>query len=946
MSNVEKFIENVVEYASRHVNSAGSIEVEARLRNIDRDKFKNLMEALDAGNYKRTEEMSINVISRQSNEHGQQIRRKIFKDDGAVDDTTYIKTNIIKESVTIVDSINYTLSAATETIIKNGEKSINPLLRIKMRYSYQYKNWRCDLTVVRQFNFNQSKDLKKDKDQTFEYRKRPTDIPDSMRPSFEIEMEYTGDVRKLTSDEFSDIKDIIILIDPKNNVISAYVEEIKNAAIYTTTRRFDADNRTRMLDTRLGDATKSDNLLKSITPQVVALTKLNWQEIYPADGWFLSEKLDGERVLIIATGSRRIILRAGSMTKDYVEGFNDANYKKGSPVTILDAELMEGDQIAHVFDYAVYNNTRAPDDFAVRVEKIPQLCDEINKRFSSLNGISLQSKYFTRIESTQARSIFSKAWEHASKTGCDGLILTPPGLSYPETKSLKWKPVDKNTIDFLVMNCPQRLLGNAPFTRVQGKTTYLLFVGISHIERVRIGLDLMNNSDQILEGIKIGDNYYPVQFSISTDPLAYIFHCDRADLHGKIVELSLNIPSEDFFELQHVANPASSSTAANPASSDKKGAKKGAVSIAKYNRELHESGTKWIFHRVREDRKPGPGYYGNNYKIAEEIYSNYIDPLPLKALSDPISGYFRASKTKLHKSSNKFRRFVASSGIEEIAANANWAIDFACGRGADIETWRNSHVANILMMDRDSSGIAELIRRKFSTMQRERRGGSQHGFDKVNENMTIYAMVRDLTTPAAELISDSLEFLPKEGCVDAVACNFAFHYFCDKTENIRNAFEYIRKMLKVGGRFMFTVMNGEAVHALLRDLPDGGVWEKHEGVQRKYSIKKKYKTASIQSTGQMISVWLDLAQDYIDEPLCNLAYVLEEASKMGFSVASCESMEKYWDKFKNRFPQHASAVTDDDREYSALFSRVILVADKNIAGGAKKRAAVGKKRKT
>jgi hypothetical protein len=553
------------------------------------------------------------------------------------------------------------------------------------------------------------------------------------------------------------------------------------------------------------------------------------------------------------------------------------NLDKPHRITIFDCELIGN--TAYAWDYAVADGIPAPNKFEDRVANMRSLCEKYSSPV-----VNIIAKIFTKITDVNLESAVVSTWKRSESNPllpCDGMIFTPGDASYHATLSRKWKPLSHMTIDFLaVLVAPDSpLLTGDPDTNPYitplsvpsvntqpGKYTYILFVGIQHMERLRFGIGLIEGYDDMMADVKTDGRYYPVQFSTSFNPLAHIFITDIPDLHMKIVELSL----------MNAKNP------------------------------------QWEFHKIRDDRTVTQGYYGNNYRFAEEIYSNYIDPLPLEGLYNVTKSYFVASKTSLHRASNKFRRFVANASIKS-AKGVEFAIDLACGRGADLQTWRDVKAQNVLMIDRDSSAIAELIERKFST-----HGGSGSSDTKIirdNDNLCIWTMVSDMLAP--DLLQRSTDYIGAN-TVDAIVCNFAIHYICDTIDHMKAVMNYVKTMLRVGGEFSFVTMDGKSVY----DLLSKGEYTHYEGSVLKYGIKPHYK-GKLLPCGQYISVWLDLANAYVDEPLC----VVEELIKCGgdaFECVSNDKFSKYWDDFEKETLNFASKVTDDDKNYSDLFRRVVL----------------------
>src|SRR5438477_9191077 len=103
--------------------------------------------------------------------------------------------------------------------------------------------------------------------------------------------------------------------------------------------------------------------------------------------------------------------------------------------------------------------------------------------------------------------------------------------------------------------------------------------------------------------------------------------------------------------------------------------------------------------RIRDDRKLELNYLGNDFRVAELTYINFIDPFEFENLWNPNFGYFTKSKSDIYNASNKYKRFVISLLIKNNLSHANWVIDEAAGRGADLHRYQEVNVNNVLFID-------------------------------------------------------------------------------------------------------------------------------------------------------------------------------------------------------------------------------------------------------
>jgi SAM-dependent methyltransferase len=307
-------------------------------------------------------------------------------------------------------------------------------------------------------------------------------------------------------------------------------------------------------------------------------------------------------------------------------------------------------------------------------------------------------------------------------------------------------------------------------------------------------------------------------------------------------------------------------------------------------------------------------------------------------LWNPQVGYFTKSKEDIHVAPNKYRRFVISNLLKDNLSNAKWVIDLAAGRGADLHRYQEIGVENILCIDIDSSAIAELIRRKFEYTAAKKRVtkvvagyDAIHGleFDKIIEktdvrSLTVYTLIADLKEPHSKLFQKVYEFAINQDMIDGIVCNFALHYLCDTIEHIRNILQFVALMLKTGGVFIFTVMNGRKVFDLLKDYKTGGIWKSEQDNVTKYAICKKYTGDKLSASGQQISVLMPFSNEMYDEPLANIDTIIDEAKKLGFVFELNESFASFSDKFAKTNKTLFDRLTPDDKKYIDLYSYVTL----------------------
>lgn len=797
------------------------------------------------------------------------IRKFVFN--GETTTNEYYRKTSLASPVRISDFIKYSVTLSQEVIGEKFASSSDALLRFKMRASFDFTHnghsWRLDITAVKRGLLNEMSkgNLGMIKEQ-LGLNKLTVDnflntLNHNLIDTYEIEIEYVGGATDLTpSDITGAAKKIFGLVNHQYLEQMAYREEIAAVAAYI------------MPKSALSRYQQEDITLKQLVTQAIPITRNKYiSDIYPMDGYLLTIKADGERGIVIVD-SRARVLTTGLVSVPCDE----------TPLTIGDCEILTGTRNRiRIFDVCVVDNVNVSGvGIEKRVTHIDRCVEIVSKALPDWDVFA--AKYTVASKDTleaDLRAVYDAKYDHE----VDGIIASKPGDTYKDTLNYKWKPYELNTIDFLAVKCPDSMLGPIPYEVVAGKTLYLLFVGISHTYREQLGMGLLAKYKQMFQA---SSSYYPIQFSPSYDPLAYIYYDADPNLHHKIVELSLSLSLE---------------TKDKPT---------------------------WKFHRIRDDRKMSATYYGNNFRTAELTYLNYIDKFPFDQLYNPAGAYFEANAAGIHSAPNKYKRWIISNVFKNNLYAAKWVIDLAAGRGADLNRYKEIKVSHVLFVDVDATAISELISRKFTARPKQqiKRGAGNQPLDlekiitKDVRGMTIHTLVADLKTPSDDLIARTYQYGLNTGIVDGIVCNFALHYMCDSVENLRNLLIFVSRMLKRGGVFYVSVMNGKAIFDLLSTINYGESWIVRENDVPKYELKKMYDDKKLAKTGQYIHVRLPFTAELVPEPLCNIENLITEAARVGLSVEINDNMASHLDKFSKLDRNIYDQLTADDKQYIGLFS--------------------------
>lgn len=397
------------------------------------------------------------------------------------------------------------------------------------------------------------------------------------------------------------------------------------------------------------------------------------------------------------------------------------------------------------------------------------------------------------------------------------------------------------------------------------KNKYFLFVGININLFETLGLQWCPGYSDLFK--VTNSNYFPIQFSPSDNPNVYITEQDDPNLDGKVVEMRYD-------------------------------------------------GEKWIMSKIRNDRDVDVAsgkYFGNDFYVANLIWLNYMDPFPIDQLWDgPTDNYFTQTRSDIYNAQTGLINFAKEERIMTLQY-ADWVIDIGTGKGQDLFRYLKANVRHLIAVDKDKSALLELVRRRFKDAVANHRKKS---------NTVIYVLAADANDP----FKDNIRRISNFGVqlVDAIVCNLAVHYFMGDITKMRNFISLARNMLKPGGYMIMTIIIGEEVHALLKNIPENETWDVIENSSKKFSIKKLYSSENLESAGQKIGVMLPFRKDYYEEYLVNTKVFIQEFINHGFTLSSFTKLTDMIPNFEVKNKALAMKLSDGDKKWISLFGELVF----------------------
>ena len=188
------------------------------------------------------------------------------------------------------------------------------------------------------------------------------------------------------------------------------------------------------------------------------------------------------------------------------------------------------------------------------------------------------------------------------------------------------------------------------------------------------------------------------------------------------------------------------------------------------------------------------------------------------------------------------------------------------------------------------------------------------------------ATATNLSTSGTKIDAQAV-ILPDKASV--IVCNFAIHYF---VQVLPEFMSMIRELLAPGGVIIITAFNGSQVIDALTagNVKFGEDWVLMENDNKKYIIRRKFKSDTLENSGQVIGVKLPFSGDKLyDEYLVNRTYLTSIVYKMKPKIGMLElgSFLDVPNKLGNRqYPSAYHQLTDADKKWVGLYEYIVLMS--------------------
>lgn len=767
-------------------------------------------------------------------------------------------------------------------------KTHNKHFRHKKRFSFIHvnKSFRVDLTVVRMSERPAKSVLESGVLQNLE--------------KFEIEVEYLQEKTKLSLDK--KVEDMFAIIDGIKQVLedtSFLMTHSEKEMLLCDYLKMINPNVFVNCNYDILGYIKNDVLQNPksffLSYQPVTLEQENvlppeLGKISIQDDYSVTEKADGERMLLYVDknnnmymiNSRLSIKKIGNKHK-YSNCLVDGEFiKKSSISNTLYNTLL-------IFDIYFINGIDVRNKVLVP-HRIDYMKDFL-KNLSGKNEINIKEKKHHHGDDIfkLARNLYnSSKYEYH----IDGLIFTPINLAVGayykgetvETntfggtwaRTFKWKPPDENSIDMLT---------------TYGSERFLPDLGRCVFAQLKVAYN--PNADMLI------------------DPYAVLSHAKifqkRITESRTFIEVYIPLKDEDKKPRTQLGEIIYNDT------------------IIEYIYDPKDSGLmSWKPYRVRDDKttlyKTSKRINGtaNNYNTAMNVWRSIINPVT----SDIITGKVtltssEISQNNVYYSRNVSRKKILSKPMLEFHNKAIKSylfnlfknkkynlIDLASGKGGDLYKWFDAGFTNVVGIDINLDNIMNNNDGAYKRLYKSNRNDGKRtnviflqkdvseAWSDINsiENETmfdLYKLVSRNEKPKPSIPHNISKFKNiLNNNFDVVSCQFAIHYMFENENKLNTFCKNVDDVLKPGGYFIGTCLDGLKVANLLDKSETGKRIGEQDG-NVLWMVEKKYEgDFQLNTTGQTISVYMESINKIFDEYLVDITYLEAKLSKYNIKVLS------------------------------------------------------------
>lgn len=697
----------------------------------------------------------------------------------------------------------------------------------------------------------------------------------------------------------------------------------------------------------------------------------------------VTDKADGERKLVFISNIGKIYLIDTNMRVQFT---GNVTKHKSSCNTIIDGEHILNDKEGNFinlflcFDIYYFNkeNTKPYPFMKFPGVELKYVDDELSKdKFrgeilgQGLKGLEAtciikgyktplvieMKSFFANTTSNifkQCNKILKKQKEGQFIYETDGLIFTPCDKSVGSSKvgdltpskrlrwdySMKWKPPEFNTVDFLIKTkkteTGEDYIGNI-FTegidvnkheQFNQYKTLILHVGFDENKHGFLNPcdDIINNK---LPKYNERSSYKAMPF-IPYDP----------------------VPSYPIYTTNILLNEISGQ--GKLFTEDKKQAFDDDMVVEFRWAQSLEKGWQWVPIRVRYDKTSEYQRKGkitcNAYTTAEGVWRSINKPITAKMLStgidipDVVNDNIYYDRSNVQTNTQSLRdfhnRYVKRKLIVDISKRGDTLIDMSVGMGGDLQKWIDAKLSFVFGIDYSKDNIHNRIKgscarylrikKKYKTIpgalfiQGDSSLNIKNGDACFSEKgkQIVKALAGD-TTKDINILGEGVYKrwgISKHG-FNIVSNQFSIHYFFKDRNSFYNFMRNVSENCKIGGLCVGTCYDGKRVFRKLKNKKQGeSIYIKNDNDSKMWDLKKLYSQGTFSDNDTSLGYAVDVYQESINktftEYLVNFDFLIStmehygfvpaannKARQMGFPQA-IGSFEDLFDKMEEELQNH------------------------------------------
>ena len=664
----------------------------------------------------------------------------------------------------------------------------------------------------------------------------------------------------------------------------------------------------------------------------------------------VTDKADGLRKLLFINKTGFIYLITSNLTIEFT-GYTCADES-------LFETILDGEHITKNKKNNPINLYAAFDIYYINKKNITSLAfiytkseeKSIDARFPILISFIKKIKYTTqffpdipfRIESkkfyaeTESQSIFkacdiilNNVEEGLIEYETDGLIFTPQkfsvggdsiGNNAPEFKttwihSLKWKPPQWNTIDFLVTfnktpsglpiikNIFNKGIDLSKDSQLASYQVITLRVGYDEKKHGYINPceNLINNKFPDKSDIDNNDSYKPVQF-YPTNPTDYNAGIANIMLQkNKLDNLSMFTEENEIIEDYTIVE-------------------------FRYDHTRDEF-WRWVPIRIRVDKtaefRSGQKNFGNAYHVANSNWHTIHNPItetiirtgeniPFQIGDDDIYYNKIENRKTITRALRDFHNlFVKNLLIKSISKPGDTLIDYAVGKAGDLSKWNGAKLSFVLGIDISRDNIENRLDgacarylnyyKKFDQIPKAL-------FIQGNSSINIRNGNALLTEKGKQIIKVIFGEGPKDEKLlgtgvynnygiakdgfNISSIQFAIHYIFENLLTFNNFLKNLAECTMLNGYFIGTSYDGQTIFNELKEKEKQESLNIFEDDKKIWEITKQYDNITFENNNSCLGLGIDVYQSSINktfrEYLVNYDYLVRMLENYGFVPLSKE----------------------------------------------------------